>query len=175
MKYQNLKNIIDKYSKSVIEQAKQNLIKDKKGGGALYNSLSYDVDVETNVFLLEFLMEDYGSFVDKGVRGYNSTYPETRAALSQFRYGSGTGPKGGLNKGIDTWLRQKKFRWRDDLGRFISYKSMRYLIVQKIYNQGLKANLFFTKPFEEGLRTLGDEILNGFALDVEKQTIFGQK
>jgi len=175
MKYENLKNIIDKYAKYVIQQAKTNLSKDDKGGGTLYNSLSYDVDVETNAFLLEFLMEDYGPFVDKGVRGLNSTYPETRAALSQFRYGSGTGPKGGLTKGIDNWLRQKKFRWRDDLGRFISYKSMRYLIVQKIYHQGLKANLFFTKPFEKGLQLLGDEMLEGFALDVEKQLIFGQK
>ena len=53
-------------------------------------------------------MEDYGTFVDKGVRGKTSTYPETSAALSQFQYGSGNFPKGGLTEGINGWLRKEK-------------------------------------------------------------------
>ena len=66
MKYNNLEKAIEKYAKYVVQQSKSNLTRDKKGGGDLYNSISYDLDVETNAFLLDFLMEDYGAFVDLG-------------------------------------------------------------------------------------------------------------
>ncbi len=182
MKYNNLEKAIEKYAKYVVQQSKSNLTRDKKGGGDLYNSISYDLDVETNAFLLDFLMEDYGAFVDKGVKGKTSTYPETSAALSKFQYGSGTGPKGGLTKALynpeteSGWIKKKKFQWKDKkTGRFLSYKSMSYLIARSIYNKGLKANMFFSKPFESGLQKYGDDFLEGFILDIERQTIFGEK
>ena len=168
--YTQLGKALTKYGKYVIQQSKSNLTRQKKGGGALYNSLKQnleDVKEIGNPYILNFFFEDYGNFVDKGVRGVNSTYPETRAAMSPFQYGSGTGPKGGLTKGIDKWLRQKKFRWRDKLGRYVSYKSMRYLIVQKIYFQGLKASLFFTKPFEAGMDKYSKDIIDGFVKDID--------
>ena len=182
MDSKNLKDVLNKYGKYVIQQAKSNLTKDvnkygsNKGGGALYNALKYTVDTEIDLFLINFLMEDYGQFVDKGVRGKTSTYSETNAAMSQFQYGSGTGRKGGLTEGINSWLKQKKFQWKDkDTGRFLSYKSMSFLIARSIYNKGLKANLFFTKPFEKGLERLGEEIFEAFQLDIENAIILGQK
>lgn len=182
MDSKNLKDVLDKYGKYVIQQAKSNLTKDvnkfgsNKGGGALYNSLKYTVDTEVDLFLINFLMEDYGQFVDKGVRGKTSTYSETNAAMSQFQYGSGTGKKGGLTEGINTWLKKKKFQWKDKkTGRFLSYKTMSFLIARSIYNKGLKANLFFTKPFEKGLEKLGEQIFEAFQLDVENAIILGSK
>ncbi len=176
--YKNLGLAINKYGKYVIQQSRSNLTKENKGGGTLYNSLSYEA-LETkkigNPYTLEFFMENYGAFVDKGVAGVNSTYPETRAAMSPFRYGSGTGPKGGLSKGIDSWLRQKKFRWRDELGRFLSYKSMRYLIVRKIYFQGLRATMFFSKPLDAGLNKYNKDIIDGFVKDIDIQIGFEDK
>ena len=169
----NLDLVLKKYADFVVEQSKKNLSKDKKGGGALYNSITYDLRTETNIFLLDFLMEDYGQFVDKGVGGMTSTYPETRAALSPFKYGKsyGTG-NGGLTKAIYNpitktgWLKKKKFQWRDrKTGRFLSYETMSYLIARSIYQKGLKANLFFTEPFE---------MLEAFSLDIETQIILGQ-
>jgi len=52
---------------------------------------------------------------------------------------------------------------------------MSYLIARSIYNKGLKANMFFSKPFEVGLQKYGDDFLEGFILDIERQTIFGEK
>ena len=178
----NLKKVLNDYGKYVVQQAKSNLTKDvnqyggNKGGGPLYNSIEYKPTYETNYFLLDFLMEDYGPFVDKGVRGKTSTYPETAAALSQFRYGSGTGPVGGLTRGVNKWIKQKKFQWRDKkTGRFLSYESMSFLIARSIYNKGLKANMFFTKPFERGLKRLGDDLFAAFELDIENAIILGKK
>ena len=175
MQFKNVDEIVTKYAKYVVQQSKSNLTKDKKGGGDLYNSVSYKIEKSQDDFLLDFLMEDYGAFVDRGVKGKTSTYPETSAALSKFQYGSGTGPKGGLTKGINTWLKKKRFQFRDKQGRFMSYESMTYLIARSIYNKGLKANLFFTKPFEAGLKRLPDDLIKGFALDIEDAIILGTK
>ena len=118
MQFKNVDEILNKYGKYVVQQSKSNLTKDKKGGGDLYNSVSYVIDKSQDDFLLEFLMEDYGVFVDKGVKGKTSTYPETSAALSKFQYGSGTGQKGGLTKALynpetkSGWIKKKKFQWR---------------------------------------------------------------
>ena len=175
MKFKNVDDIITKYAKYVVQQSKSNLTKDKKGGGDLYNSVSYKIEKSEDDFLLDFLMEDYGAFVDRGVKGKTSTYPQTSAALSKFQYGSGTGPKGGLTKGINAWLKKKRFQFRDKQGRFMSYQSMTYLIARSIYNKGLKANLFFTKPFEAGLKRLPNDLIKAFDLDIEDAIILGIK
>jgi hypothetical protein len=182
MQFKNVDEILNKYGKYVVQQSRSNLTKDKKGGGDLYNSISYVIDKSQDDFLLEFLMEDYGDFVDKGVKGKTSTYPETSAALSKFQYGSGTGKKGGLTKALYNpetkkgWIKKKKFQWRDKkTGRFLSYESMSYLIARSIYNKGLKANLFFTKPFEAGLKRLPDDLSKAFVLDIEDGIILGTK
>ena len=175
MKFKNVDEAVNKFGKYVVQQSKSNLTRDKKGGGDLYNSVIYKIEKSQDDFLLEFLMEDYGAFVDKGVKGKTSTYPETSAALSKFQYGSGTGVKGGLTKGIRKWLQKKRFQFRDKQGRFMSYDSMTYLIARSIYNKGLKANLFFTKPFEAGIKRLPDELIKGFALDIEDSIILGTK
>jgi len=182
MQFKNVDEILNKYGKYVVQQSRSNLTKDKKGGGDLYNSISYVIDKSQDDFLLEFLMEDYGDFVDKGVKGKTSTYPETSAALSKFQYGSGTGKKGGLTKALYNpetkkgWIKKKKFQWRDKkTGRFLSYESMSYLIARSIYNKGLKANLFFTKPFEAGLKRLPSDLSKAFVLDIEDGIILGTK
>ena len=61
MQFKNVDEILNKYGKYVVQQSKSNLTKDKKGGGDLYNSVSYVIDKSQDDFLLEFLMEDYGA------------------------------------------------------------------------------------------------------------------
>ena len=63
MKFKNVDEIVTKYAKYVVQQSKSNLTKDKKGGGNLYNSVSYKIEKSQDDFLLDFLMEDYGAFV----------------------------------------------------------------------------------------------------------------
>ena len=161
--YKNLNGVLEQYAKYVIQQAKTNLTKNKKGGGNLYNSLSYDILVNNEDFLVNFLMEDYGQFVDKGVKGKTSTYPETQAALYNSKTNTG-------------WLKKKRFQWKDKkTGRFMSYESMAYIIARSIYNKGLKANLFFTRPFEKGLEKLPQDLYKAFVTDVDSSIILGKK
>ena len=175
MDFKNVDEVLNAYAEYVVDSAKKNLVDERKSLGDLYKSVSYKYEKSQDLFLLDFLMEDYGTFVDKGVRGKTSTYPETSAALSQFQYGSGNFPKGGLTEGIKGWLEKKRFQWRDKKGKFMSYDTMTYLISRSIYNKGLKANLFFTTPFEFGLRNLPINLKDAFKLDIENAIIFGEK
>ena len=175
MELKNVDDVLNLFAKTVVEDAKKNLVDDRKSLGDLYKSVSYTLDKSQDDFLVDFLMEDYGTFVDKGVRGKTSTYPETQSALSKYQYGSGNFPKYGLRDGIKGWLEKKRFQWRDEKGRFMSYDTMTYLISRSIYNKGLKANLFFTTPFEQGLQNLPKQLTDAFSLDVENAIILGTK
>jgi len=171
MIYKNVDEVLNTFADTTIDNARKNLVDDRMSFGALYENLSYVYEKETGLFILEFLMEDYGIFVDKGVRGKTSTYPETAASLSQFQYGSGSGPKGGLTKGINEWLKKKRFQWRTKEGKFMSYQSMTFIIARSIYNKGIKANLFFTKPFEIGVKNLKLKLEKAYTLDIEDEII----
>jgi hypothetical protein len=175
MDFKNVDEVLNAYAEYVVDSAKKNLVDERKSLGDLYKSVSYTFDKSQNLFLLDFLMEDYGVFVDKGVKGKTSTYPETKAAISQFQYGSCNFPMGGLTEGINEWMKKKSFQWRTKDGRFMSYESMSYIIARSIYNKGLKANLFFTTPFELGLRNLPKQLTDAFSLDIENAIILGTK
>ena len=152
---------LEKYAKYVIQQSRSNLTKKgNKASGDLYKSLGYNVN-EDNI---TFTSENYGPFQDQGVRGKNAYY--SASANSPFRFGTGTGRKGGLTQGIAKWIKQKGIKGRDKkTGRFITDKSLTFLISRSIYDKGLRATLFFTKPFEAGLVKYGDEIAAAFIED----------
>lgn len=176
MKFKNVDDVLNGFAQYVVDSSKNNLTNDKKGGGDLFNSIKYTYQKSEDMFLLDFLMEDYGPFVDKGVKGLTSTYPETASALSKFQYGSGTGPKNGLRDGIKKWVAEKRFQFREKkTGRFMSYESTAYIIARSIYNKGLKANLFFTQPFELGMKNLPKQLQDAFSLDIETGIILGSK
>lgn len=157
---------LDKFGKYVVQQSKSNLTKkDKKDRGDLYDSIGYELEVGKNSFSLSFKMTDYGQFVDKGVRGKTSS---NRASNSPFRFGTGSGKKGGLTNGIDGWVKRKRIQFKDKKsGKFMSYDSTAYLIRNSIYNKGLKTTNFFTRPFELAFEKLPDELVEAFALDLE--------
>ena len=191
MNYNELDIALKDFGRYVVEQSKANLKKDKKGDGDLYNSISYKFRQETNAFLLEFLMEDYGMFQDQGVKGANpeNVSPNSKirgqqAPNSKYRFGSGS--KRGTFKTFATkmaeFAKNKNIRFRipkgkKGAGQFKAgnYRSMAYVIASNIYNRGIKTSNFFTTPFERSQQKLGDELLDSFILDVEKQIIYGEK
>ena len=170
LKQKETYDYLNKFAKYVIQQSKSNLTRQgKRNQGDLYNSLGSQIEVGKNSFRLTFLMEDYGTFVDKGVKGKTSS---TRAPKSPYKFGSGTGGTGGLTKGIDKWVKQKRIQFKQKEGKgvkgqFLSYNQTSFLIRRAIWNKGIKSSLFFTKPFEAAFKNLPDEIVEVFALDIE--------
>tara|TARA_R110000787_G_scaffold274701_1_gene382770 strand:- start:584 stop:1150 length:567 start_codon:yes stop_codon:yes gene_type:complete len=182
-----LKEILNEYGKSVVEEAKKNLTEEKNGSGNLYNSIKYILEVEENLFLLDFLMEDYGPFVDQGVKGADPSLVTSqktgrkgiqKAPYSKFKYTSKKPPL----EMLVNWAKSKNVRFRVKKGqkgggqfKKGSYRQMGFWLQKSIYAQGLKPTNFFTKPFQQKLNGLGDKLFDAFALDIENAIILGQK
>ena len=168
-------NVIKKFRDYVIQQSRSNLTKGGKNvSKKLYNSLKGEIVTENGFSIVGFSMDDYGSFQDKGVKGKTSS---AKAPNSPFKFGSGTGPKGGLTKGIDKWVRLKGFQFRDKTsGKFMSYQATAFLITRSIFHKGIKPSLFFTKPFEAGYKKYIDvDLMKAFGQDVETMVDYNLK
>ena len=162
-----VEKVISKFRDYVIQQSRSNLSKSRHNNTkGLYNSLKGEVVTENGYTIVGFQMADYGTFVDLGVKGKTSS---NKAPNSPYQFGSGTGRKGGLTQGINQWVKQKGFQFRDrKSGRFLSYDSTAYLITRSIFNKGIKPSLFFTKPFEEGYKKYIDvDLMKAFGQDIE--------
>ena len=163
----NVEKELKNFAKYVVTKSRMNLrSSDKNSSGDLSRSLDSDVKVSKNSFQLAFMMEDYGVFQDKGVRGKSSS---AKAPNSPFKFGTGTGRKGGLSEGINKWVKRKRFQFRDKKsGRFLSYDSTAFLISRSIYQKGIAPSLFFTKPFEKAFKNLNKDLIEAYKLDVEQ-------
>jgi len=154
----------NKFAKYVIQQSRANLTKKKKNSSSsLYKSLGYDLKVTDKSFSLEFFMEDYGAFVDEGVQGSKSSYLESRNSRFEFSGRFKTIP----TKAIDNWVVRRNIAPRNKKGQFINRQSLKYVIAKSIYEKGIKASLFFTKPFEKAFDKLPKEIVEAFQLDID--------
>lgn len=157
----NTKEELNAFAHAVIKQSRANLTRQgKKSSGNLHKNLGFDLEVYKNSFSLQFLMEDYGEFVDKGVSGTEKKYN------TKFTFRDKMPPKVEILK----WVKQRRLRLRDEKGRFKKggQNSLAFLIQRKIYRKGIKPSLYFTKPFEAAFKNLPPELEKAFALDVEK-------
>lgn len=155
----NTKEYLNAFAKYVIQQSRSNLSKQNKNvDKKLYNSLDKEIEVGANSFRLAFLMEDYGIFQDKGVSGTKKKYN------TPFSYKSKKPPL----KPITDWVKKRRFQFRKDNGKFMSYQSTAFLVRNGIFKNGIKPSLFFTKPFEKAFERLPDELVEAYGLDVEQ-------
>ena len=158
---------LKKFGNYVVKQSRTNLTKTKKSDTkGLYNSIGFESKVSANSFELSFTMSDHGKFVDKGVKGFSD---DKRAPKSPFKFGTGTGKKGGLTSGVDGWVKRKRIQFKDrKSGKFMSYKNTSYLIRNSIWHKGLETTNFFTKPFEAAFKRLPDDLIEAYGLEVDK-------
>jgi len=160
MQLKETKEALNKFGKYVIQQARTNLTKRKMNvSKSLYNSLDYKMFKGSNAIGINFIMDDYGRFQDKGVSGtkkkYNTPYSYTTkmppsSAFSQWV----------VRKGLEG-TRDKK------TGRFLSRKSLQYAVAKNIFKFGIKPSMFFTKPFEKGFKNLPEELQEAFIIDID--------
>lgn len=155
----NVKDELNRFAKYVISQSRANLTRGKKNSSKdLYNSLDSSVKVSKNSFELSFFMEDYGVFQDKGVSGVKKKYN------TPYSYTSKMPPPSKMDK----WIVKKGIAPRDKSGKFISRKSLQFMIARSIFNNGIKPSLFFTKPFEKAFKGLSNDLIKAYKLDVEQ-------
>lgn len=160
MQLEETRDALNKFAKYVIQQSRTNLTKGKKNASKeLYNSLDSNVKASKNSFQLDFIMEAYGIFQDKGVSGTEKKYN------TPYKYTNKKPPASAFSQ----WVIRKGLKGvRDKKGRFVSRKGLQFAIANSIYKKGIKPSLFFTKPFERAFNNLPKELVKAYALDVEK-------
>lgn len=159
MQLKNLNEALNKYGKYVVQQSRSNLTRGKKNvDKKLYNSLQYEI--KEKPLALEFSMEYYGTFQDKGVSGRFKKYN------TPYSYKSKQPP----SKPFEDWAKKRNIRLRDSRGRFQkgNYKTIAFLIARSVYRKGIKPSLFFTKPFEKGFERYSNDVAKGFIDDIDK-------
>jgi len=182
MDFKNINRALKDFGNYVVQQSRSNLTKGNHNATSeLYNSIKYTLDEEEKGFIINFLMEQYGAYQDQGVKGVKSNYIVNKNSPFSYKRssnliglerasqdGTGLGVFGRFAKRLDLQPRNKK-------GQFGSYKTMGYILARSIKNKGIKASMFFTKPFEAAFKRLPEELVNDFILDIEKGIILGTK
>ena len=146
MKGENTKKALDKFGKYLVKESKKNLTRKKKNvTNSLYESLDFDVKAMPNSFEFDFLMNEYGEWVDKGRKeGKNPPFSPLR-----------------------NWVQDRRIQFRSNKGKFQSYDQTAWAIVKSIGKKGIPASNFYSRPFNLGYAKLPNEIVEAYALDVE--------
>tara|TARA_R110000803_G_scaffold64303_3_gene125281 strand:+ start:14586 stop:15113 length:528 start_codon:yes stop_codon:yes gene_type:complete len=167
MKTDNIERYLNSFGKYVVKQSRTNLTKGKKNvSKELYNSISFKVVTDANGFSVQFYMADYGTFIDKGVSGNKQqrSYKDYtgKTVKSPYKYTTKQPP----SKLLDKWIVKKGIAPRDKQGKFISRKSISFLIARSIKIKGIKSTSFFQRPMELALKDFSKDLLGSIKEDI---------
>ena len=166
MKTKALERYLNSFGKQVVNRAKGNLQKAKGGGTNLEKSLSFKVITDDDGFTVQFFMDSYGTFVDKGVSGTDVRRSfkdyKGKTISSPYKYTTKQPP----SRVLDKWIVKKGIAPRDEKGRFMSRKSISFLIARSIKRKGIQGISFFQKPLMLGLKQFGKEMLGAVKDDI---------
>ena len=159
MQLKETREALNNFGKFVVQQARTRLTKGRKNvSKKLYNSLGYKINATQDSISVIFEMEDYGKFQDQGVSGIKKKYD------TPFSFKSKMTP----SKAFSQFIVRKNIKGsRDEKGRFVSRKSLQYLIARSVYMRGIKPSMFFTKPFNQAFDKLPPELQEKFGIDIE--------
>jgi len=129
----------------VIESRKNLTRKKKNVTNSLYESLDYKVKAMPNSFEFDFLMNEYGEWVDKGRKAGK------KPPFSPIR----------------KWVEERRIQFRDNSGKFQTYDQTAWAVVGGIGRNGIEASNFYSRPFKLGYDRLPNEVVEAYALDVE--------
>ena len=171
--------------KEIVKTSKLNLKKGGKGGGNLEKSIDYEIIPFEDGFALGFSMADYGTFVDKGVKGKGGIIKSTTSKYvgahggrrwfvdlngkrkdSPYAFGNRTGPIGGMRDGISSWVNKKNINRSSVTGKFISATGIKIAIMRVLWIRGIHGISFFQKSLYTSLQTLPQEYIENIAEDI---------
>ena len=165
MKFKNLERYLNSFGKQIVKKAVANLsAADKKG--ALANSIDFFVIKKGKSLTIRFKMASYGQFVDKGVSGTDKkrSYKDFKGKTlkSPFKYTTKQPP----SRVLDKWIVKKGIAPRDAKGRFMSRKSISFLIARSIKKKGIQGISFFQKPLMIGMKTYNQKFSTALQQDI---------
>ena len=164
----NLQTELQSFGKYVVQQSRSNLTKQKHNVSKdLYNSIHYDLTEKNGNYDLAFIMDEYGTFLDKGVKGANPSL------VKGGKQKGGNSPYSFRNKRppmqpIADWAKKRNIRLRDKEGKFKkgNYRTIGFILQRSIFAQGIKPSMFFTKPFLAAFDRYPELLSKAFAQDI---------
>ena len=169
METDNIERYLESFGKQVVNRSKGNLKRAGKGG-KLENSIKFEVVTDSNGFTVQFYMDSYGTFVDKGVSGtkIKRTYKDYKGKTrrSPYSYKNSKGHSQPPSRALDKWVVRKGIAPRDASGKFMSRKSITFLIARSIGRKGIQGIAFFQKPLGLGLKQFGKDLLGNVKEDI---------
>jgi hypothetical protein len=167
MKTPSLENFLKTFGNKVVDDAKKSLQK-QKGDTALGKSIRFKVVPTATGFDTMFYMNDYGTYLDEGVSGTkvkrSFTDAKGKTRKSSYSYTNKQPPSSIIEK----WIKKKGIKGRSSkTGRFITNKSLSFLIARSIKIKGLKSLSFFQKPLGVEYKKLKEQILDVLKLDIQ--------
>ena len=124
---------------------------------ALENSIDFFVIRKDGTVTVRFKMASYGKYVDKGVSGntVKRSYLDRdgKTKSSPFKFTTKQPPTSIIEK----WIKKKGLKGRDKKGRFITHKSLSFLIARSIKRKGIQGISFFQKPLMLGMKDFGSK------------------
>tara|TARA_R100001443_G_scaffold117368_1_gene141758 strand:- start:13877 stop:14434 length:558 start_codon:yes stop_codon:yes gene_type:complete len=176
MAFKNFIQELQKLGKKQVEDSRSALIGDV-GDSALGSSIKYMVQGSFKKKpQIIFSMNDYGGFVDTGVKGVrNQTFQlnDSRAnkMFSFTRQPAFTGTFKMINpSAIDKWVIKKGLKGtRDAKGRFVKRSAIKFAIATSIYKKGLDGTGFFSQTWYKNMELSRKNLETALAKDMEKQ------
>jgi hypothetical protein len=171
----NLQAELQAFGKYVVQQSRSNLTKQKHNvSKGLYNSIGYKITEDNGKFDLTFVMDEYGTFLDKGVKGAKPSLVKNgkqKGGNSPYSYKSKRPPM----QPLADWAKKRNIRLRDKKGKFKkgNYRTIGFILQRSIYAQGIKPSMFFTKPFTAAFDRYPELLSKSFLqdiIDILKQT-----
>ena len=183
METKNVERYLNSFGQEVINRAKANLSKAGKGGGNLEKSIDFKLVPDNDGFIVQFLMADYGTFVDKGVKGAGGTIKsgkhkgswggrrhfvnwKGKRQDSPYKFGSGKGKKNGIYKGIGSFIRKKGLQPRSEGGQYMTTAGLKIAVVKVLWTKGIHGIRLFQKSFMLGMKEYCEHFLGAVKEDI---------
>jgi len=177
MELKETMKVYSAFGRYVVKQGRTNLSKKSKSPnnytGSLYNSLKYSDPIETSgKIIMKIMMDNYGMFQDAGVYGSDPSLVKggkqkgksTNTIFGRYSYKSKMPPM----KPLMNWAKFNKIRFRDKKGKYKkgNYTAIGFWLQKRVFAQGLKPTLWFTRPFRAAFQKLPQQLAEAFAADL---------
>ena len=170
MKTDNIERYLESFGRQVVAQSKTTLNFKKGGDSKLEESIKFEVITTPDGFTVQFYMSSYGQFVDKGVSGTQTkrTFKDYKGKVikTPYSYKNSKGHSQPPSKALDKWVVRKGIAPRDASGKFMSRKTITFLIARSIGRKGIQGISFFQKPLGLGLKQFGKDLLGNVKEDI---------
>ena len=149
--FPNLIEVLDAYGKTLVERYRQGLEDgDHIATGNLYRSVSSEVTLNGQSFIVEFKMPEYGEYLEQGTKPH---FPPINA--------------------IEGWIRAKRIvPKRDQQGKLPTEKQLAFLIARKISEDGTERTGIYEKAneltYNEWNRLIDEAIAMDLNLNLEE-------